>query len=412
MEGYVSSGNSRYVRTLEEVFNMLEQTAPSTLDGEPSGKPAVNYLRLGESNGESAQPLEEGDYRRAIKQEFYNGSGFPALEVAQIDAAIKAKQPGELTVIITDLYQKDQYANQVVDDIRAQIETIPQGAVGIMGIRSEFNGTVYTEALRGAIAFDYNAADHPFYVMLLGRVDEVAFYMETLRQRLSSVGFDSGVEEIVFSPERLHKTIPTFTKQERAAFPSDMQSSIQVPAHKMAYGRLIRINLKDDAIQPLMLKKAVTLPFNLSLAPIENVFHPETLNINLSQNHQSFDASSKKFAAKDNPSLEEAVTIQSAALTQENINFSLTINPDDLSPPSIYFYTLDAEVDSSAANSSDLSETWDTWSSDASDPTTNTDGSRTHNLDDLLEGLADMSLLKMRQDTIPLGQYCYLIQPS
>jgi len=417
MEGYVSQGNSRYVRSLEELFNMLEQTAPLTLDDQPSNKPAVNYLRLGEnsSTNELAQPLEGGNHRRAIKREFYNGSGFPALDVTQIDAAIKEAQPENLTVIVTDLYQKDQYANQVVSDISAQLENTPQGAVGVIGIRSEFNGTVYTEALRGESSFSFSSAEpaHPFYVLLLGRVDEVAFYMETLKQRLDGVGFQNGVELVLFSPERLHKSVPALARQGREAFPASERSAIQVPGYNMSYGQKVKVNLKDNAVQPLKLKEEVTLPFaNSGINAIPYTFPQGNLGVSITPSHQSFDYSNKQYAPKEDPSLDQALTVADANLTPEGLNFSLNIDPDAIRTPGIYFYTLDATVQPTSATSNELNEIWATWSSDASDSATNTDGSRTHNLDDLLEGLADMTLLKMRQEAIPLGQYCYLIQPS
>lgn len=415
MEGYVITESSRYVRLLGELFNMFDQTAPLTLNDKPSGQPTVNYLRLGKnkSTSEQTQLLEGGNHRRAIKREFYNGSGFPALEVTQIDAAIKAAQPNELTVIVTDLYQKDQYANQIVKDIGVQLESIPQGAVGIVGIRSEFSGTVFTEALRGESSFQYNsdAPAHPFYVVLVGRVDEVSFYMENLKQRLDGLGFQDGVELVLFSPQRLHRNVPALTRQEREAFPEAQRSAIQVPAHNMAYGQRVRINLTDDAVQPLKLKEAVTLPFtNNGIEPIPNIFPQGNLGVGTTLTHQSFNYSSKQYAPKEDPSLDQALTVGDAALAQSGLTFSLNIDPDAIRTPGIYFYTLDTTIQPTSTTSNELNEIWDTWSSDASDSVTNTDGTRTHNLDDFLEGLAEMTLQEMRQDAIPLGQYCYLIQ--
>jgi len=409
MAGYVNVTNSRYARTLDNLFNLLEQKTPLTLTGESNNKPTINYLRLGKNAGELAQPLSGSQHLRAANAEFYDGSSFPALEVTEIDAAIAATEPEELTIIVTDLYQADQYVNQVVSDIEERLNSIPQGAVGVIGLRSEFDGTVYTEALSGAPSFQYSNStpSHPFYILLVGRVDEVSFYMNALKERSEESGFNDGIELVLFSPERIHKTAPVFQKQNPLP-------GVRVPEHKMSYGRLVRINLKDDAVQPVILKNKdeITLPFNIAVESIENVFYPSTLAPNITRNHQSFDPSSKEFAPKNNLDLDNALAVTNPSLSPESLSFELAVDPTSFNPPGIYFYTLDAAVAPSGSSDRSIVQTWATWSSDSADPQSNTDGSRTHNLDNLLEGLAEMTLSKMRKDNIPLGQYCYLLQSS
>lgn len=413
MEGYVNVASSRYARTLDNLFNLLEQRTPLTLTGESDNKPAINYLRLGRNAGELAQPLSGSQHLRSVNAEFYNGSSFPALEVTEIDAAITATEPEELTIIVTDLYQADQYVNQVVSDIEERLSSIPQGAVGVIGLRSEFNGTVYTEALSGASSFQYSNStpSHPFYVLLIGRVDEVSFYMNALKERSEESGFNDGMELVLFSPERIHKTAPIFRKQESL---SEAEPAVRVPTTKMAYGRNVRINLNDE-VQPVVLKsknESTEIPFNIAVESIENVFHPSTLNAELIRNHQSFDHSDKEFAPRPNSDLDKALQITNPSLNTEAVSFNLTIDPTSIRPPGIYFYTLDAVVNPSSNSDNSLTQTWAAWSSDSADPESNTDGSKTHNLDNLLEGLAEMTLAKIRQKNISLGQYCYLIQSS
>ncbi len=210
MSGYVSTLDSRYIRTLDAVFNMLAQTTPSTLTGAPSSKPLVNYLRLGKNDktGELTQALSGSQHLQALEPGFYNGSSFPSLAVTQIEAAIESAAAENLSLIVTDLYQEEQYVNQIVTQIQDKLDSIEQGAVGVIGVRSEFNGTVYTEARRGTGSFQYNLTStpsHPFYILLIGRVDEVSFYMSDLQQRLNRLDFQEGVEAVLFSPERLYK---------------------------------------------------------------------------------------------------------------------------------------------------------------------------------------------------------------
>lgn len=412
MEGYVSVDNSRYAHTLDNLFNLLEQKTPLTLTGDPNNKPAINYLRLGKNAGKLAQPLSGSQHLRAANPEFYNGSSFPALSVTEIDAAISTAEPTELTIIVTDLYQADQYVNQVVGNIESRLSATSQGAVGIVGIRSEFDGTIYTEALRGASSFEYSnrQPSHPFYVLFVGRVDEVSFYMNALKESSAASGFTDGVEQVLFSPERIHKSVPAFEKKESLP---DASVPVQIPAHKMSYGRLLRINLNDE-VQPIVLRRkvALTIPFDIAVEPINDVFHSDVLEAALTSNHQSFDPIEKEFVSKSNPSLDQAFEVFTSTLSTENLAFDVAIDPTELNPPGIYFYTIDAVAEPSDGSDVSLLQTWSAWSVDGSDPQANTDGSKTHNLDNLLDGLAEMTLSKMRQNSVPLGQYCYLIQSS
>ena len=419
MSGYVSTTNSRYIRTLDALFNMLAQTTPSTLTGESGNRPTINYLRLGKNNstGELTQALSSGQNLRSLEPGFYDGSSFPALAVTQVEAAIESAKAEELSIIVTDLYQEDQYVNQIVGQLQNKLESIPQGAVGVIGIRSEFNGTVYTEARRGEKSFQYNLTStpsHPFYILLIGRVDEVSFYMNDLQQRLNRLNFQAGIEAVLFSPERLYKTIPIFERKERADFPPDVASEIDIPNYKMSYKKT-KINLKDKAVQPLIVDRtqgSVLVPFELAVQPVENAFYPDSLGISFNRTHQSFDAIKNEFSPRENPSIDEALTIEDAQLNPDSLSFSLALEPNQFSPPGIYFFTLDATAQPANDSSESLLNTWADWSSDSTDSATNTDGSRTHNLDDFIEGLAKSTTAKMQQNPISLGQQCYVIEAS
>ncbi|MEM8503669.1 MAG: hypothetical protein AAF716_11020 [Cyanobacteria bacterium P01_D01_bin.1] len=420
MAGYVSTLDSRYIRTLDAVFNMLAQTTPATLTGELSSQPTVNYLRLGKNNstGELAQALSGSQHLQASEPGFYNGSSFPALAVTQIEAAIESASAEQPSIIVTDLYQGEQYVNKIVGQIQGKLDSIEQGAVGIIGIRSEFNGTVYTEARRGTSSFQYNLTStpsHPFYILLIGRVDEVSFYMNDLQQRLDRLDFQAGVEAVLFSPERLYRSIPVFERKERADFASlDPASNLDIPNYRMSY-KQTRINLTDNAVQPLIIERngdSVQVPFELAIQPIENIFYPDSLGIDFDRTHQSFDAIKQEFSSRENPSIDQALTVDNQQLGPDRFSYDLALSPAQFNPPGIYFFTLDATAQPANDSSEALLNTWADWSSDSTDSATNTDGSRTHNLDDFIEGLAKSTTAKMQQNPIPLGQQCYIVQSS
>ena len=139
MEGYVSTNTkSRYTQTLE----LLDRTFYLT-----SSK--VAYQRL----GTSIQQLSREQYKQdAQSPNFYNGKTpqYPPLSVSQIEKAIALQpQDNQLVIIATDLYQKNADITKVSKEIKNNYLNVEQKAkgysVGIIAVKSEFNGTVYTE---------------------------------------------------------------------------------------------------------------------------------------------------------------------------------------------------------------------------------------------------------------------------
>ena len=117
-----------------------------------------------------------------------------------------------MNVIITDLYQKDSDITKVNLEIKNNYlnsNLVDKGyAVGVMAIKSEFQGTVYTE-LSSTSQFSYNTQGkkplqyHPFYVIFLGKYSDIDTYFTKLIKNGGELLQDSKL--VIFSPRSILK---------------------------------------------------------------------------------------------------------------------------------------------------------------------------------------------------------------
>ena len=104
-----------------------------------------------------------------------------------------------LVVIVTDLFQDKSDINLLVTQLKEKY--IKKGLqVGLFGLRSEFDGTVYDTGLGEApIPYRSNPNDsktlRPFYLLVLGRHADIAHYFDRLK-----VNWFSDAQTIIFSP--------------------------------------------------------------------------------------------------------------------------------------------------------------------------------------------------------------------
>jgi len=418
MQGFVadSNPNSRYVQTLKKLLSLL-QTEPVSLQGQPRSfsRPPM-FFRLGRNDrtGKDWESLKTtDDYRKAELPAFYSGSsGFPLLSVSQIDAAIvPPDEANELTIILTDLYQAQDNVTQMIKNIKQYLsKTQRQGAVGVLGIRSEFNGTIYTEAYRKSGKFPYNSNGQslrPFYVLLLGQLDDVHFYLN----KLLSSGAGDGKEAVIFSPYHLHQTLAYWQRKSKADLTPEQSRSLQIPATGMKQGSRLVVQLRDEHVQPLSLHKKsqpIDLSYSVELLPISQVLGADTTALSTTTTPQSFDPKSRRFQPDlHNASLQQVLIFKDWQVANNKLTFSTQIQPEKVQPPGIYKFEADVRVD--ATGEPLLDQTW--WQEWHSSPSS-TDGSKTHNLQNFLSDLKGLTIALMRQEPPIVGRFCYVIQKT
>ena len=214
MQGFVTPDSTHYTR----ICPALESVIVSGWKDE-----TVNFFRF----GEKVEPIDRSTYLQAGYESFYEQEHIfrrtyieevirheEQLVKAQMEAnstpedatetdvndtpkdateGIRPKEPAEvdntenqLVVIVTDLFQDDSDITLLVDHLKEKY--IKKGReVGLFGLRSQFDGTVYDIGIGEGSSLRYrsNPGDpktfRPFYLLVLGRHADIACYFDLLK---------------------------------------------------------------------------------------------------------------------------------------------------------------------------------------------------------------------------------------
>ena len=123
-----------------------------------------------------------------------------ASETAIEDVEIEAHSTeNHLVVIVTDLFQDDGDINRLLPELKKKY--IKKGyEVGLFGLRSQFDGTVYDIGIGEGSSMRYRSNPgnpetfRPFYLLVLGKHADIAHYFD----KLITSGF-SEAETVIFS---------------------------------------------------------------------------------------------------------------------------------------------------------------------------------------------------------------------
>jgi hypothetical protein len=385
MAGYVASPSSAYLEALKQLQQALSTAWP---------QPQVNYFRF----GETVFPMTSVTDPDPRLPGFYQGG--QGLTTATIDTAIaasaqaeaKSKSQNQLTVIVTDLYQKAA----TIDPILKQLNQKYLGkdlAVGVVGVRSQFRGAVYDVGAANA-SFTYQG-EHPVYILVLGKYGDVSHLVEQLRKNpaLKAVS-----QATIFTSQPV-QPIATFLPQD---YPPDLKPLKQQASRPETLNNgkvMVKGLLKDDyKFESLKLtaKKPIALDY-----PLQYQLLPHALAVQTASpvtRSYTFDSQAKAF--KD-ANLQKAVSFgvpnpwpnQPKA---QPVEVKAQINPENLDP-GVHLLVTDIGV-------SEFKDPpwWQAWSASED----SRDGSKTHNLSSFLTGLK--TITEQRKPAI--ARLCYLVQ--
>ena len=218
MQGFVVPDSTHYTR----ICSSLESVIVSGWRNE-----TVNFFRF----GEKVESIDRSTYLQAGYESFYeqedifgktyiekvieNEAQFVNADIGQIrapedpeeidandtpeEAPVPANTEGQLVVIVTDLFQDDSDITQLIGHVKDKY--IKKGVdVGLFGLRSQFDGTVYDIGIGEGSSLRYRSNPgnpetfRPFYLLVLGKHADIAHYFD----RLKLNGF-SEAETIIFS---------------------------------------------------------------------------------------------------------------------------------------------------------------------------------------------------------------------
>jgi hypothetical protein len=172
MKGFIIPGVASHY---EQTIQLLERAVGK---GWQNGK--AMFYRF----GSTISPIKSRGYLEAAQPGFYTDKKF--FQKTFIENVLDSAKTENLTVIVTDLFQNDADVNLLTRKLKEKY-LIKNLAIGILGIKSEFNGSVYDVGIRNySFAYTSNNANsetfRPFYVLMLGKHTDVVRYYEELEK--------------------------------------------------------------------------------------------------------------------------------------------------------------------------------------------------------------------------------------
>jgi hypothetical protein len=367
MAGYVNSSGSDYasvINSLDSIFDP-QQTKYFSFDS-------------------TAKSINRDTFFDSARQpSFYKGKD------SKIDVALDSEQgrKSNLLVVVTDLEQDKGDVNRIVQKLATYIQK-PNSAIGLIGIKSNFKGTVYN--LNNS-AFSYSK-ERPFYLLAIGNEVEVTKLIGKIK-----IKFEKSAQVLIF----------------RQQLPGDELAYLKVPGAKVESlrGKLslpqslqqdMRIERGDQPIELLEIDKRAREPlsglnYELNFPAGEGGIVPTIATNRLQVNKVlAYDPKTKKM--EENTTATKALKLN---LTQQGKTamVNVTINAQDL-PVGMYYMTADLPTAGLTAP-----DTWKSWHQDIN-KSRNNDGSKTMGLLDFIDSLGT----KVSEQQRIAGRLCFAIQ--
>ncbi len=409
MEGYVNTPTkSRYAQTLD----LLDSTFSLS-------NAKVVYNRL----GTNTQTISRKQFQKDTQlRTFYNGHDpqYPLLQESLIDKAVTpTDKEHQLSVIITDLYQEDNDVTKVSQEIKKNYfnaEQAKQGyALGIIALKSEFNGIVYNEDVNST-RFPYNTNGkplHPFYAVFLGKYADIDDFFGKIVRQGGELIKDSKL--VIFSPNYLIKeplhfssnSSETSKKKDIRKSPNSDEIDITRP-FSLQYKKVV-IG-KGEGIEMLEIGKSqkteIPLNYNLPLNPFPHTLLFSDKSLKTKVKIESFDTFSQRKDQTTTLLSKQLIEMSGFEINPEQtmLKFMTKLNPSQMKP-TIYLFTIDTIA-------TELQEQpwWREWNSTEAN---RNDGSKTFNILRFLQEIKNVTTdLMTQENTQPptVGHFCYAIQ--
>ncbi len=385
MQGFTKNfTNSRYAQTLD----LLDRASTTTWKTS-----IVQYFRFGTAK----QQINRQTYLQAKLPEFYTGDN-PVFRVSQIENAIAPAAKDRVSIIVTDLYQKDSDTNLVLKKLKE--DYLQKGyAVGILAIRSEFDGIIYDVGIKNT-QFSYRTQGkkleqfRPFYVLVLGSYGNIYNYFNEIKKTSDSLIEDE--QFTIFYPQVVRQP-STFQPQNLPDLPQGIRRLKTINDGK------VLLKIDDQPIEIINVNKNTKDNYSINYQAPYNPL-PYTLPITpggvaINSVAQSFDPISKDFQSLNSS---KALQLNQWKTTTNNISFVTKINSNDLDP-GVYLFT----VDVLPQELKDW-EWWEKWNSNES----SFDGAKTNNLLPFFQGLKSLTTESIVANKASVGRFCYAIKKN
>jgi len=383
MLGFVNIPDSRYIQLLKAIDSAASIAFTSS---------QVEYYRFGlksyRLNGQkNSLPAQRPNFYsegKTIKGDFLD---------AQLQAAIhKTKNiSNELNIIVTDLYQKESSTQDPVIQILKDKYLKPGYAVGILGVKSQFKGTVYDTNLKGDTQRNQTTNNHPFYVIVLGKYANILQYYEKLKDNASFVSDENFIifsKQLVKDKSRLNITntapeLPPGIWRIQTANKNGLMVHIKSPESTE------RLRIKQGY------KSDNKIEYEVDYSPLPYTLPISTQDINLPI----------KSIPLKNQGDETTLQVSNFAIDQNKIKWNITIQPPAKS--GIYAFAINVIPEKF------LEPTWWTqWNYGENE----FDVTKTYNLLPFLKNLGSVTLELVKSSQSQgssqpaIGRFCYILQ--
>jgi hypothetical protein len=378
MLGYVQAGNSKYKQFLDS----LDSVASSRWSKQPP-----KYYRFGTANNS----IDRNTYRQAQLPSFYQGGA--GYESSQIEKIVSKPSETGVSIIITDLYQKDADVQLVQSQLTQQY--LNQGyAIGVLGLKSEFNGTIYDVGPSNQ-QFTYTtdgkseAKFHPFYVLILGSQGNVSQFYERLTE--------NGLETHQFSIFFPHSMSSVATVNVAESFETPRELKI---VKALNDGKSV-VRVKDnEPIQLLMATEKkdgpITFQPNIKLSTFPHSLPIDASSIDIVSSITQYKNKKSGFQ----PAETQAIQVSKIDIQESSLNLTGEIDTNSLDK-GLY----QVSVDLFAKDFQDP-DWWSAWNAGSG----GTDGAKTNNLQPFLRVLKGNTADMMSNRDTPIARLCYGIQ--
>ncbi|MEO8763988.1 MAG: hypothetical protein ABI416_06865 [Ginsengibacter sp.] len=298
MEGFAVNNSSKYSQFLDQ----LEASGMSAWKNAD-----IKFFKF----GQIIKPIDRNQFLTAKNNlQFYREPGI--FKNTYIDSVVKNTDLKRLSVLITDLFQNEGDVNTMVEKIKDKCFA-NNIAVGILGIKTDFNGTVYD--VPGHAPYALNTTERPFYAIVFGNNDN----LESLFDVLKLKSFVNDDQILIFSRYIMESFKVSVNKTKDSKFVNKKAASEDV------------YNLFDFSMK----KEGKEARFDVEINLKRRRRSPDFLEKNLEV--VAFKKSSKgaKPTKQDSVATND-ITIENIKRTGDKLTATLVLNNDD--EPGNYTY--------------------------------------------------------------------------
>jgi hypothetical protein len=324
MQGFTLSQSSS---SYQEVVPLLER---AVIEGWRGGE--ASFFKF----GDDIAPLPGRKFLEAVKPQFYSDAKYNTRTL--IERVIDRADADHLTVIVTDLFQDNADVNQL--SVKLKNKFLATGlAVGVLGIRSQYQGTVY-DVGPDNYSFTYKTSEkpqtgRPFYLLALGSHANIAQYFTTLE--------NSGINSF---PERHALILSRYITAQPTPFASaKLKTANRIS--EISSSNLLAKSKRPDQIRAFKISKGKTeAAFSTDWAyqPLPNVLEHSASLIPELTGWKGEDAGTRELTPVENQSAKNALVITARLLPGSSsfskLDFQARLKVSELPTGGIYGYRI------------------------------------------------------------------------